>query len=342
MSPLMMRLSGRLRVLILLSIGACRDFDLAANQCVEQGRCAAVDAGSDRDAGIDAGSSEVDAGGQGFPCRSGLDCVSGRCRDGWCCNSDCAGACDFCDLPGNEGQCLVAALGRTPSVACAGGYACNGISDSCSTACNSDAGCVGARCGAGAVCIEKLVQLKDDFNSGDFDAFNWVPTAPNCSVVDQRFHAITAPGAINFARIYSRRRYDLIESELQLELVSAGDQSLATMQAVAGGCDFSTGTRCLYLNVGSGQVHLQLLNAGTYSAPLGYFPLGTLRVFRMRERAGTLFVEARNDDAGFRQLGSIPTPFAASWTDMSIGIGAGTYAAEPASSTVIWDNINTP
>ncbi|MDP2272812.1 MAG: hypothetical protein Q8N23_27475 [Archangium sp.] len=323
-----MKLSGRLRVLILLSFGACRDFDLAAAQCVEQGRCALLDAG--QDAGL------------GVVCNDALDCESGRCVDGRCCNSECASACDFCDLPGLEGQCRVAALGRTPSVACEGGYACNGTSAECSTSCASDAGCVGARCGSGAVCIEKVVQLKDDFTSGRFEPSIWASPGPNCSVVNQQFHATTAPGAVNFARVYSRRRYDLIDSELRLELISAGNQSLATMQALAGGCDFATGLRCLYLTVGNGQVHVQMSDDTTYSAPLGYFPLQNFRAVRLREQAGTLFLEARNADAGFQQLGSVPTPLASYWRDMRIGLGAGTYGAEATSSTVIWDNVNTP
>lgn len=334
-----MKLSRRLGALILLWLGACRDFDLAANQCVEQGRCVAADAGSD---GGDEGGLDAGAGGQGFPCSGALDCVSGRCVDGRCCNNDCSGSCDFCDLPGFEGQCLVAPLGRTPSVACAGGYACNGTSATCSTACSSDAGCVEARCGSGAVCIQKLVHLKDDFNSGAFDAAVWVSTAPGCSILNQQLHATTTPGTTSYARIYSRRRYDLLDSELRLELIDAGDQSLATMQAVAGGCDFATGTRCLYMTVSGSQVYLQMSDNNTPSAPLGYFPLAALRALRLREQSGTLFVEAQNDDAGFQQLGSMPTPFGPSLMDLRIGIGAGTYAAETTASTVIWDNVNTP
>ena len=329
-----MKLSCRLCALILLSFGACRDFDLAAAQCVEQGRCALADAGGD--------AGTPGEGAQGVSCDGGLVCESGRCVDGRCCNSDCSGACDFCDLPGSEGECRVAPLGRTPSVACTGGYACNGTDPECSTTCSSDAGCIGARCGAGGVCIEKLVQLKDDFNSGGFDASTWVLPGPNCSVRNQQFHATTGTGGINFARVYSRRRSDLIDSELRLELISAGDQSLATLQALAGGCDFATGARCLYLTVGGGQVNLQMGDGTTYTAPLGYFALGTFRVLRMREQAGTLYLEARNADAGFQQLGSMPTPLAAAWSDMSIGLGAGTFGSEPTPSTVIWDNLNTP
>lgn len=328
-----MKSSRRLGALLLLSFAACRDFDLAAAQCVEQGRCAQSDGGATAAAGD---------GGQGAACGGALDCVNGRCVDGRCCNSDCTGTCDFCDLPGFEGQCLVAPLGRTPSVACAGDYACDGTSATCSTACESDAGCVGARCGAGGVCIQKLVHLKDDFNSGAFDAATWGSPGSGCSIVNQQFRATTTPGTTSYARIYSRRRYDLTDSELRVDLISAGNQSLTTMQAVAGGCDFATGRRCLYLTISSGEVYLQMSDNNTFTTPLGSFPLAALRALRMREEAGTLFVEAQDADAGFRQLGSMPTPFSASLRDLSIGVGAGTYAAEPTASTVIWDNVNTP
>ena len=236
----------------------------------------------------------------------------------------------------------MAPLGRTPSSSCRGGYACNGTSASCATACNSDAGCVEARCGAGAACIQKLALLKEDFNSAAFDASTWFATDPDCSVVNQQFQVNTTPGTTNYSQIASRRRYDLLDSELKLELISAGNQSLSTMQALAGGCDFATDTRCAYMVVSGGAVSIQLADNGVYTVPGGYFLLAAFRSLRMREDGGTLFLEGRNVDAGWQTLGSSATPFGSQLNDLNITVGAGTYAAEASQTTVIWDNINTP
>jgi hypothetical protein len=47
----------------------------------------------------------------GQPCGTAADCESRQCVDGVCCESDCAGACRSCNLPGSPGRCLTVAPG---------------------------------------------------------------------------------------------------------------------------------------------------------------------------------------------------------------------------------------
>lgn len=54
----------------------------------------------------------------GESCTDPSDCSSTFCVGGICCNSGCAGICQACDLPGNEGTCMPVAAG-TPSGGCA-------------------------------------------------------------------------------------------------------------------------------------------------------------------------------------------------------------------------------
>jgi len=58
----------------------------------------------------------------GSNCNGAVDCLSGYCVDGICCESACSGTCMACNMPGSLGSCVPAADG-TP---CPDGNACNG------------------------------------------------------------------------------------------------------------------------------------------------------------------------------------------------------------------------
>jgi hypothetical protein len=53
------------------------------------------------------------------PCSNGLQCASGFCFDGVCCNADCSGPCRSCHYQGSIGTCTLAAPGTDPEDDCA-------------------------------------------------------------------------------------------------------------------------------------------------------------------------------------------------------------------------------
>ncbi len=146
----------------------------------------------------------------------------------------------------------------------------------------------------------------------------------------------------NYRTIHARKRYDFLDSELKIELVDMGNQSLLSMQALGIVCGFVDQTRCLPLIVGRGEVFIQLSDNATYTGIIGYFPMGGPRSVRMRELSGNLFLDAQTDAGLWQLLGSVPTPYRGVSNDVTVDIGAGTYNPEPSSSTVIWDNVNLP
>ena len=87
---------------------------------------------------------------------------------------------------------------------------------------------------------------------------------------------------------------------------------------------------------------LQLADNNTYTSLVGEHDRNGRRHFRMREAAGTLMLEAMNDAGVYQVLGSGPMPFRGSFDDIRASVGVGTYQPEATSSTVIWDNLNTP
>src|SRR5262249_17496666 len=45
-------------------------------------------------------------GNPGTPCSRSAECATGLCVDGVCCNSDCTGQCEACNVTGKEGTCI--------------------------------------------------------------------------------------------------------------------------------------------------------------------------------------------------------------------------------------------
>jgi hypothetical protein len=54
----------------------------------------------------------------GTPCTGPSACPGGHCVDGVCCNNDCSGTCERCDLPGSVGTCSPIAMGSDPDQEC--------------------------------------------------------------------------------------------------------------------------------------------------------------------------------------------------------------------------------
>jgi hypothetical protein len=61
--------------------------------------------------------------------------------DGYCCNSDCAGGCNACNLAGAEGTCTVMPDGSAGSPTCSP-YLCDGMFQTCPTTCVMNDDCI--------------------------------------------------------------------------------------------------------------------------------------------------------------------------------------------------------
>ena len=63
---------------------------------------------------------------QGSPCGSPLQCLSGFCADGRCCNEPCTGTCESCDQSGFVGSCEFIPDGEDPDDECSFLLSCDG------------------------------------------------------------------------------------------------------------------------------------------------------------------------------------------------------------------------
>ncbi|MFO0683646.1 MAG: hypothetical protein U0234_16425 [Sandaracinus sp.] len=62
----------------------------------------------------------------GASCVADAECRGGHCADGVCCESECRGTCEACDLPTHEGRCVAVPDGTDPALECPGVAACDG------------------------------------------------------------------------------------------------------------------------------------------------------------------------------------------------------------------------
>lgn len=97
----------------------------------------------------------------GASCTTDEDCVGGRCTDGVCCGSDCDGACETCNGPGQAGRCSAAPAGSADPL-CGDGRQCAGRGQCLlplGAACTFNGECRTGECepslqGPGEICCE--------------------------------------------------------------------------------------------------------------------------------------------------------------------------------------------
>ncbi len=131
---------------------------------VEDGLCRIARAGTARP-GECQGEAACDGTGQCFAkqaldaCAADYECVSGSCREGICCASDCSNPCFSCTFATTgmaDGQCAPVLDLQDPFDQCPGGTACNGAG-ACHTsppgiACNDPGECASGFCADGVCC----------------------------------------------------------------------------------------------------------------------------------------------------------------------------------------------
>jgi len=99
----------------------------------------------------------------GEVCSADSTCASGKCRDGVCCDADCAGQCQYCKEPGFVGTCkTVTGIPRAPRTACplpntgVCGYTCNGVNPTACEAPTASTPCGAASCTSGVATAQSV------------------------------------------------------------------------------------------------------------------------------------------------------------------------------------------
>ncbi len=127
---------------------ACDGAGLCASGCTSDAQCASTHY-------CGAGGTCTLRKAQGSLCAHAGECTTKSCVDGVCCNTDCTGACQACDVSGNVGKCTNVAGGPPRAGKSCGAYAAC-AAGACATSCTADAQCSpGHYCLSGACVARK-------------------------------------------------------------------------------------------------------------------------------------------------------------------------------------------
>ncbi len=122
----------------------------------------------------------------GIPCESAVDCQTGFCADGVCCDVACTGACVACDQPEHPGQCAPLPSGSEDLH----GVCRKEAADSCGQSgfCNGQGGCAlyaaGTVCRA-ASCVDRERFLPAGLCDGDGSCMTGTPVTCSPSTCDK-------------------------------------------------------------------------------------------------------------------------------------------------------------
>lgn len=134
----------------------------------------------------------------------------------------------------------------------------------------------------------------------------------------------------------STARFDLTASEVRVEVEQVLNPELNTTTFLTA---FNTATNEVYIAVESGLLRAVKEVAGvTTIVEETWYDPAVHRWLRMRERAGTLYYEYSTGGADFVVFATTPSP--AFLNDVTLSIGAGTYAAVAAPGSAALDNFN--
>ena len=186
--------------------------------------------------------------------------------------------------------------------------------------------------------MSKLSTLTDDFDDNVL-ASKWTRAQlGGATALEQnaRLELGTSVDA-GAAAISSTIPYDALGSSAAVQMPSAGDQALASLQ-VRFALKQSPTYRVAFTVKGNAIASEVVADGGVTSiASIGYSP-AVMRYLRIRESGGTTYFEYSLDGGVYLPHSSTPSP---TWMgEVYPELGAATSAPESSASTVLFDNFN--
>ncbi|MEI8032789.1 MAG: hypothetical protein WCH05_05555 [Chlorobiaceae bacterium] len=185
--------------------------------------------------------------------------------------------------------------------------------------------------------VLKAEQLQDDF-SGDLS--RWTVDA-NIAISSQKLNITIPASGTSYYMAQSNMYVDLTGSNTTVELVNAGNQSLASLEVVFYIIQPTGTSDAVYFDINSNTISAWERVAGVNTQVGSGLPYSATnhRYLRIRESAGTTYWDTSPDYTTWTNRWSEVNPIAV--TDTKIALQAGTWNPEATGTTVIWDNVNT-
>ncbi len=209
-------------------------------------------------------------------------------------------------------------------------------------ACSAAAPCAtGIPCGASGLCLAKLATLRDDFTTLDAGTWdirysNGDPATVTATNGQLHLRSLTQPG---MSQLQSAGTFDFKDSSATIELISAGRQSINSLQTWIS-------VRADQFNYVAMHVHHNNLRPARVVGDMydDYIEVPynatAMRWLRIRESSGRTYFEYSANGQSFTVLTSATNPI--NVREVRLMLESGTGANETQVSTAIYDNVNLP
>ena len=180
--------------------------------------------------------------------------------------------------------------------------------------------------------------LVDNFNDNSLDTTVFGSFGTTVAETNRRLELQMAIAYANYLGVFTIDRYDLTGNQCMVRLVSAGDQSLTSNQALFQ-LEMDTNNQVYFL-IETNLIKAVKKVAGSVSdilTPIAY-DARLMQYLKISESGGTLTWSYSLDGKAWTVFTTLANPFAI--TALQVNLLGGTYASEAAPSTVIWDELN--
>lgn len=189
------------------------------------------------------------------------------------------------------------------------------------------------------ISLAKTETVSDNFNDDSLDEttkwYNWGGAEVDETNNQLEFSVLSGGG--NYHGIEGKYFKDLTSSSISIELVNAGNQSLASLEVVFSAFVDSNNSIFMLVTNNALIAYRQLSGSNQYITQTTYNP-SNHKYLRLREAAGTAYWEHSANGVTWNTLHSETNPMAL--TSVKTGVVCGVYANEASSTTVIFDNYN--
>jgi hypothetical protein len=197
---------------------------------------------------------------------------------------------------------------------------------------------------------EPISALQDSFtaangsnpNNNVWQYFGISPTV--ISIQSNQLSVAIAASDTHYGGVTSQLSFNLVNSAVFVQAVSAGNQSLASLEYYPLQLFDAPILNTLFFYINGGILYSFVrvnTTTGGSRVTATYSPT-THAWFRIREASGTVYFETSPDGVTWSVFDSLADPFsAATMGALRVQMAAGTYANEVSSTTCAWDSVNT-
>ncbi|HSW87828.1 MAG TPA: FG-GAP-like repeat-containing protein [Candidatus Saccharimonadales bacterium] len=185
--------------------------------------------------------------------------------------------------------------------------------------------------------------VTEDWSSGSINTLKWNNWSGNqINVVNNqlKIDSVSWPSYFEVNNWVNGMYYNLTGSSVSNQLISAGNQSLASWEVypiAIYNVDNANNNLRFFVSNNTVYAWKQVSGVNTIIATSSYNPTNQ-KYFRIRENSGTVYFETSTTGSSWTSFASTTTPF--DITKVYVSISAGTWTSESTTTSAIFDNFN--